>query len=63
MSKQVKIAVWLLPGAFLCLAFASLLAADEAVGPFHITHHEPPVHEVVYPLFRKWKRVDRPVEW
>jgi hypothetical protein len=63
MSKRISIAVWLLLGVLLCLAFASLLAAEDAVGPFHITSHDPPVHEVVYPLFRRWKRLDRPVEW
>jgi hypothetical protein len=32
------------------LAFTSLLAADEAVGPFQITSHDPPQHEVGVPL-------------
>jgi hypothetical protein len=50
MSKLIRIAACLLLGVFLCLAFASLLAADEAVGPFHIASHDPPAHEVGVPL-------------
>jgi hypothetical protein len=46
MSKQIRITVSLVLGVFLCLAFASLLLADEAAVPFRITSHDPSAHEV-----------------
>ena len=46
MSKPIRIGACLVIGLFLCIAFASLLVAEEAVGPFHITGHDPAAHEV-----------------
>jgi hypothetical protein len=37
-------------GLLLCLAFASLLLADGAIAPFHITTHTPSSHEIGVPL-------------
>jgi hypothetical protein len=45
-----RFAALLALGLLLCLAFASLLLADGAIAPFHITTHTPSSHEIGVPV-------------
>jgi hypothetical protein len=46
MTNHIRFAAVFATSLFLCLAFATLLAADGAVAPFQITSHDPSVHEI-----------------